>query len=891
MIPQELLHYGTKRHSGRYPWGSGDNPYQHSSSFLERVDELKKQGFTEKEIADAMGMSIHNLRSKKSSEKRSEREAITDFVLKKKEAGWSNTAIAEALGRNESYVRTILKPSVTQTKNDVAEAKKTLLDQLETTGYLDVGKGTELYLNGGISSEKLRTALRELAEEGYVVENINVPQVFGDGVYTTTTVLAHPGNTKRDIWEHRDDITSVATVQSEKGGKDYMSIRPPVSVDSKRISVRYAEDGGEDLDGLVEIRPGSKDLDMGGSRYAQVRIAVDDTHYIKGMAVYSNDLPTGVDIRVNTNKKRGTPLKSDDGSEVLKRLDKNNPDNPFGTSITRQLEYTDSKGKAQLSALNIVNSEGDWTKWSNTLSSQFVSKQGPDLAKKQLGLSLNLAKDQFDEIMQVSNPVVKKSLLKTFSDQCDTDAVHLRAAAMPRQSWKVILPSTHLKDNEIYAPDYRHGEKVVLVRYPHAGTFEIPELVVNNKIPAAKKLFPGGDPLDAVVISSKAAAKLSGADFDGDTVLVLPNNKRQIKSHDALPGLKGFDPKKTYPQREGTKLMAKGSVGRQMGDITNLITDMQVKGPGLDDPKFVSELTRAVKHSMVVIDAYKHKLDYQKSYDDNGIAALKEKYQGGKNKGASTLISLASSQKRVDARTPRSYSKGGPIDKKTGELVFDPVSKKTKQTISTKMYETKDARTLSSGTVVENIYASYANSMKGLANAARKEYISAGKQVYSPTAAKAYKKEVDSLNAKLNVALMNAPLERKAVRLANERIFVYQQDNPQLDKDSLKKLKARELVRARATVGAGKKMIDITQSEWNAIQAGAISQTKLEAILANSNMSLVKKLALPKTQTGLTPAKLARAKALVKSGYTRSQVADALGVSVSTITKAVGVGG
>ena len=107
----------------------------------------------------------------------------------------------------------------------------------------------------------------------------------------------------------------------------------------------------------------------------------------------------------------------------------------------------------------------------------------------------------------------------------------------------------------------------------------------------------------------------------------------------------------------------------------------------------------------------------------------------------------------------------------------------------------------------------------------------------------------------------------------------------------MKKLKARELVRARATVGAGKKVIDITQAEWNAIQAGAISQTKLEAILANSNMSLVKKLALPKTKSGLTPAKLARAKALVKSGYTRAQVADALGVSVSTISKAVGIGG
>lgn len=38
-----LLHYGTPRHSGRYPWGSGDSPYQRSGDFLSRVDELKKR--------------------------------------------------------------------------------------------------------------------------------------------------------------------------------------------------------------------------------------------------------------------------------------------------------------------------------------------------------------------------------------------------------------------------------------------------------------------------------------------------------------------------------------------------------------------------------------------------------------------------------------------------------------------------------------------------------------------------------------------------------------------------------------------------------------------------------------------------------------------------------
>ena len=27
IFDDELMHYGTPRHSGRYPWGSGENPY------------------------------------------------------------------------------------------------------------------------------------------------------------------------------------------------------------------------------------------------------------------------------------------------------------------------------------------------------------------------------------------------------------------------------------------------------------------------------------------------------------------------------------------------------------------------------------------------------------------------------------------------------------------------------------------------------------------------------------------------------------------------------------------------------------------------------------------------------------------------------------------------
>ena len=36
----ELMHYGTPRHSGRYPWGSGDRPHQHDKA-AKKVARMK----------------------------------------------------------------------------------------------------------------------------------------------------------------------------------------------------------------------------------------------------------------------------------------------------------------------------------------------------------------------------------------------------------------------------------------------------------------------------------------------------------------------------------------------------------------------------------------------------------------------------------------------------------------------------------------------------------------------------------------------------------------------------------------------------------------------------------------------------------------------------------
>ena len=53
-----LEHYGTKRHSGRYPWGSGETPYQHSGDFLSRVEKFKAKGMSEGEILDAINDTL-----------------------------------------------------------------------------------------------------------------------------------------------------------------------------------------------------------------------------------------------------------------------------------------------------------------------------------------------------------------------------------------------------------------------------------------------------------------------------------------------------------------------------------------------------------------------------------------------------------------------------------------------------------------------------------------------------------------------------------------------------------------------------------------------------------------------------------------------------------------
>ena len=891
-----LMHYGVKRRSGRYPWGSGDNPYQHSGDFLSRVKELEAKGFSEKELAKEMGFdSTTDFRLARSVARNERRKLQVERAKALKEDGLNVSEIGREMGVNESTVRSWLNPNAEANMTRAQNTAEVLRKELEEKGMLDVGAGVEREL--GVSPGKLNEALAILENEGYNVYGVGIPQVDNPGKQTNTKVLAKKDIQYKDVYANMGDIQSVKDYHSIDGGANFTKLEYPASIKSSRVKIRYAEDGGTDMDGVIEIRRGVKDLDLGNSHYAQVRILVDGTNYLKGMAIYSDDIPDGADIVFNTNKKKGTPKMGENG--VLKPI-KSDPDNPFGALIKAngQYHYKDSRGRDKLGAINKLKEEGDWDTMSRNLSQQFLSKQPMAMIKKQLRLTYDDYADEYNEIMSLSNPTVRKNRLMEFANKCDSATVHLKAAALPRQQTRVILPVKQLKDNEVYAPYLKNGEKVALVRYPHGGTFEIPTLTVNNKNSSAKKLL--GNAVDAIGINSKVAERLSGADFDGDTVIVIPTNSRvRVKSTPPLEGLKGFDPKSQYSTegKTGVKIMTKAQTQREMGIVSNLITDMTLRGA----PE--SDIVKAVKHSMVVIDANKHKLDYKQSEIDNDIATLKKlwqpKYDSEGNVvgsgGASTLLSRR--KQTVDVPERRG---SGRIDPTTGEVVYkesgrtytnakgETVRATTKVPLMTYV---KDVRSVSSGTPQEDAYADYANKMRALANDARKEYATTPRLKKSSTAAQTYKKEVDSLMSKLNIAAKNAPRERRAQALANSIIKAKVQDNPSLaekeNKKDYQKVKTQALTEARQSVGASGRQtrIHITDKEWEAIQAGAISDTTLGKILRYSDSDEINALALPRTTTTMSTAKIQKLRSMKASGYTIAEMADSLGVSTSTVSK------
>jgi DNA-binding CsgD family transcriptional regulator len=931
-----LAHYGIQRRSGRYPWGSGQNPNQRSRTFLDIIDKHKSEGLSEAKIAELYSPSKEkdptgrykltstDIRAMRSQSVNIQTQESIREAMRLREKGMSPSEIGRQMGKNESTIRSYLEPGRLEKLDILQETANMLKKEVAEKQYIDVGAQVERALpigdnpevRIGISKDKFNTAIAMLKEEGYSVHNLNIPQV-GTGEFTKYRVLSKEPQTKegqKQVFLNRDKI-QVITKKSDDGGRtfnDDLAIVPPLHIDPKRVQVRYKEDGGADHDGVIYVRPGVKDISLGKSRYAQVRIAIKGDHYLKGMAIYKDDLPDGVDLQFNTNKSNTgnkfdamKPMKTDKDGNI-------DPKNPFGAVIKVGGQIKDKDTGKVTSAMNLINEEGDWHTWSRTLSRQVLAKQSTELVKQQLDLTYEKRRQEYEEIKALTNPTIKRKLLESFSDETDSAAVHLKAAAMPAQATKVILPITSMKPKEIYAPTFENGQRVVLVRFPHAGTFELPELTVNNKNREAIKLLGKGEigkAHDVVGIHPKVAEHLSGADFDGDHVVVIPNNRGQITTKHPLDGLKNFDPQEKYkvplgpksPEHpKGKPIITSDRKEQEMGKVTNLIADMTVKGASMED------VAAAVRHSMVVIDSEKHNLDYKASERDNKILALKHRYQGthektGQPRGAATLITRATARIDVPKRKLSLKAEGGPLDLKTGEKRYTPTGERNKRGDiktfrSKRLAETTDAFTLVSdnrGTEVERTYAAHSNKLKALANEARLETHFNTKPIkMSQSAKQIYAPEVAQLNSKLNAALKNAPLERQAQVVANTILSQRRRANPDMDASEKKKIKGLALDEARVRTGAKKARIEITDREWDAIQAGAISNSKLKDILTNTDVDKLKERATPKRKNPvMTPALMLRAKAMMNSGYTLAEIADHLGIAPSTLQSSVGGGG
>lgn len=929
-----ILHYGTKRHSGRYPWGSGEHPYQ-DEDWFKGWSDLRKT-MSEKQIGEQYGMTLKEIRYRHSYGKDAEKAAnIAHAQELRYTRQMSPKAIAEKMGVSESTVNAWLKPRAEERARETRDLADKLIESANKNKdikCIDVGKGVSNII--GCNPTKLEAALTVLKDEGYLVVKKPVPNPMNIKKNTEMMFLYVPpkswdnlseqekiNKAFRDISVNLDKIEPPCDVHIDENNKTSIGIEVPKSISSKRVQISW----NDPRDGLISIKRGVEDLNMGENRYNQVRIGVDNTHYIKGMAVYKDpkEFPPGIDIIVHTPKspEKYVMMSPDDEAKQMLKPMKKDPDgsvdmeDPFGAQILRggQSHYIDSKGHEQLGCINKVNEQGKWGDWTSarTLASQVLSKQDPKLAERQLELQRTRMMEQYEEIKKISNPVVREKELIDFAEECDKAAVHMKAAALPGQSVCVILPCTTLKENECYAPGYKDGDKLALIRYPHSGKHEIPILTVNNRNREGRSII-GTDATDALCMNPKAAEKLSGADFDGDTVVVIPNNRGTIKSAPQLKSLEGFDTKAAYPGYKGMEVIKHQTQQTEMGKVTNLITDMNLIGADPD------EMARAVKYSMVIIDSEKHKLNWKACYDEMRIDELKKKYQmkeNGRYGGSGTIVSRASGEEHVPEKVWQ-----GKIDPVTGEKIWrytekrkttDPVTGRWKyygpshpkydpngelKTIeSTKMAETKDAMTLVSPAKypTELVYAKFANQMKDMANKARLASTKIETTPYNPIAAEEYSQEVASLEEKVNNAKINAVLERRAVRvttvIVNDRMKNYpdRYNTKTADgKAHLRKLRKQVLDQQRSILSK-EAAFKITDREWEAIQAGAFRKTRLAEIINRADQESVKKHAFPKESdyTVMTKANIAHAKAMLNSGFTQAEVAEMFGISTSTLRK------
>jgi len=223
-----------------------------------------------------------------------------------------------------------------------------------------------------------------------------------------------------------------------------------------------------------------------------------------------------------------------------------------------------------------------------------------------------------------------------------------------------------------------------------------------------------------------------------------------------------------------------------------------------------------------------------------------------------------------------------PVYEKTGKIG-------ERDTKSTKMAETKDARTLSSGYEVEELYAAYANNLKDMARTARKASLKTEGHVYKKEAAEAYKEEVAGLNAQLENARRNKPFERMAQSKTYMEVqeAIRRDENLYKNEAEIKKISDRTLKKNRAALGARRQSITISPKQWEAIESGAVRKETLKQILRYADDGEIDKYAMPRRgrSNELSPITQSRIRTYANSNYSIAQIANAIGCSQSTVYK------
>ena len=237
-----LMHYGTPRHSGRYPYGSGKNPYQHTGDFLSRIDELKSKGLTDTEIAKAMGLTTTQFRIQRLLANDERRALEVERAKSLRSDGYNNREIARIMGyNNESSIRSLLNADSEARMNLARTTANKLKQQVDENGMIDVGVGAERYL--GVSREKMNEALYILELEGYNCFGGGVPQVTNKGKQTNLQVLCPPGTPYKEItktWTDKNGEEHTKIIKTSNAIYDFDKVHS-----LKEVCDEISYDGGD----------------------------------------------------------------------------------------------------------------------------------------------------------------------------------------------------------------------------------------------------------------------------------------------------------------------------------------------------------------------------------------------------------------------------------------------------------------------------------------------------------------------------------------------------------------------------------------------------------------------------------------------------------------------